>query len=671
MNEGVRERIEALRTELTEHNYRYYVLDAPTIPDDEYDRLLRELQRLEEELGEPVPADSPTQTVGAPPSTSFTPRRHGEPMLSLANVFDADGLRDFDRRISQVLDGERFSYVTEPKIDGLAINLSYHRGRLRFAATRGDGETGEDVTANARSIADIPWRLRGEVPETLEVRGEVYMPRTAFAALNAVQQEKGERGFANPRNAAAGSMRQVDPSITAARPLHFFAYGAGLGGVSLADTQQGLLERLRLLGFTVQAYEVQPDVEAVLSAYERLLASRDTLGYDIDGMVCKVNELVWQRRLGALARSPRWAVACKFPAEEAVTTVEQIVWQVGRSGVVTPVAKMKPVRVGGVTVSSATLHNVEELARKDVHCGDTVAVRRAGDVIPEVVRVVAPAGHRMEIKVPDVCPVCGAKVFRVEGEVAIRCSGGLSCPAQLKERIRHFVSRPCMDIEGMGEKLIARLVDEGILKSIADIYRMNDDVLLVFPGMGVRKIANLRAAIDASRRRPLARFLHALGIRHVGQATAHALAMHFAGMEAIMTADAGALQAVPDIGPQVAGSLLAFFSEPHNRQVLADLKAMGVWPEPERNAPAGPHPLAGKTVVITGSLASMSRQQAQEQLRQVGARPASSVSKKTDYVVAGPHAGSKLEKARALGVDIIDEARLLVWLRGDGQPPSS
>jgi len=669
--EDIRERIQALRTELTEHNYRYYVLDAPTIPDDEYDRLLRELQQLEETLGEPVPADSPTQTVGAPPSTSFTPRRHGEPMLSLANVFDADGLRDFDRRVSQALGGVPFSYVTEPKIDGLAINLSYQHGRLQFAATRGDGETGEDVTANARSITDIPWRLRGDVPETLEVRGEVYMSRSAFAALNAAQQEKGERGFANPRNAAAGSMRQVNPSVTAARPLRFFAYGAGSGGMSLADSQQGLLERLRLLGFPVQDYEVQPDVEAVLSAYKRLLAGRNALDYDIDGMVCKVNELAWQQRLGALARSPRWAIACKFPAEEAVTTVEQIVWQVGRSGVVTPVAKMKPVRVGGVTVSSATLHNVEELARKDVHCGDTVAVRRAGDVIPEVVRVVAPAEHRLQVQVPAACPVCGAAVFRAEGEVAIRCSGGLSCPAQLKERIRHFVSRPCMDIEGMGEKLIARLVDEGILKSIADIYRLNDDALLVFPGMGARKLANLRVAIDASRQRQLARFLHALGIRHVGQATAHALAMHFASMEAIMEADAEALQAVPDIGPEVAGSLLAFFSEPHNRRVLADLKGMGVWPEPKRSAPLGAHPLAGKTVVITGTLVSMSRQQAEEKLRQVGARPASSVSKKTDYVVAGPGAGSKLEKARDLGVEIVDEALLLAWLRGGGQSPSS
>lgn len=668
MNGDIRERIDALRTELTEHNYRYYILDAPVVPDDEYDHLLRELQRLEEILGEPVPPDSPTQTVGAPPSTSFTPRRHGQPLLSLANVFDAEGLRDFDRRITQALDGAPFTYITEPKIDGLAINLTYRNGRLQYAATRGDGETGEDVTANARSITDIPWHLEGDVPALLEVRGEVYMPKAAFAELNAAQEEKGERSFANPRNAAAGSMRQIDPAVTAARPLRFFAYGTGLGGEALVDSQRALLEYLRALGFPVQAYEVLPDVEAVLTAYARLLARRDALDYDIDGMVCKVNEMALQRRLGTLARSPRWAIACKFPAEEAVTTVEKVVWQVGRSGVITPVAKMRPVHVGGVTVSSATLHNVEELARKDVHCGDRVAVRRAGDVIPEIVRVVAPAEQRADVEVPSACPVCGAAVFRMADEVAIRCSGGLSCPAQLKERIRHFVSRPCMDIEGMGEKLVASLVDAGMLHSIADIYRLDYAALEAFPGMGAKKVANLKAAIGVSRRRPLARFLHALGIRHVGLATAHGLAAHFGSMEAMMAADAGALQAVPDIGPEVAGSLLAFFSEPHNRQVLADLKAMGVWPEPETKAATVTHPLAGRTVVITGTLASMSRQQAQERLRALGARPASSVSKKTDYVVAGPQAGSKLEKARALGVEIVDESQLLAWLN---QPPRS
>ncbi len=662
MTESVRRRIDRLRTELVEHNYRYYILDAPVIPDAEYDRLLRELQLLEEGLGEPVPADSPTQLVGAPPATSFKPRRHGQPLLSLANVFHADELRDFDRRVSQALGAAHYTYITEPKIDGLAVNLTYADGRLHHAATRGDGETGEDVTANARTIADIPWLLKGDVPEVLEVRGEVYMPKKAFAELNAAQQEKGGRSFANPRNAAAGSMRQIDPKVSRARPLGFFAYGAGLGGGALADSQQALLDRLQSLGFPVQSYEILPDVDAVLNCYGACLERREALDYEIDGLVCKVNEFDLQQKLGAVARSPRWAIACKFPAEEAVTTVEQIIWQVGRTGVVTPVAKMQPVHVGGVTVSSATLHNVDELARKDVHAGDQVIVRRAGDVIPEVVKVSGPASQRQEVVAPEACPVCGAAVFHIEGEVAIRCSGGLSCPAQLKERLRHFVSRTCMDIEGMGEKLVARLVDEGMLKSVADIYRLDYGVLETFSGMGEKKVENLKAAIDASRARPLARFLHALGIRHVGQATSHALAAHFGNMEAVMAADEDVLQQVSDIGPEVAASLIAFFAEPHNRQVLADLKAMNVWPEAETVRSAANHPLAGKTVVVTGSLTSMSRQQAQEKLRALGARPAAFVSKKTDYIVAGPNAGSKLEKARELGIEIVNEKQLQEWL---------
>jgi len=666
VTESVRRRIDRLRTELAEHNYRYYILDAPVIPDAEYDRLLRELQLLEEKLGEPVPADSPTQTVGAVPATSFKPRRHGQPLLSLANVFHADELRDFDRRVSQALGAAHYTYITEPKIDGLAVNLTYAEGRLHHAATRGDGETGEDVTANARTISDIPWLLKGDAPEVLEVRGEAYMPKKAFAELNAAQQEKGGRSFANPRNAAAGSMRQIDPKVSAARPLRFFAYGSGLGGEALADSQQALLDRLRSLGFPVQVYEVLPDVDAVLNCYDTFLDRRASLDYEIDGLVCKVNEFDLQQKLGAVARSPRWAIACKFPAEEAITTVEQIIWQVGRTGVITPVARMQPVHVGGVTVSSATLHNVDELMRKDVHAGDQVIVRRAGDVIPEVVKVSASASHRQEVVVPEVCPVCGAAVFRIADEVAIRCSGGLSCPAQLKERLRHFVSRACMDIEGMGEKLVARLVDEGMLHSVADIYRLDYEALETFSGMGEKKVENLRAAIAASRAKSLARFLHALGIRHVGQATGHALAAHFGSMEAIMQADEEILQQVADIGPEVAASLIAFFAEPHNQQVLADLKTMSVWPEAEAVKSEPDHPLAGKTVVVTGSLSSMSRRQAQEKLRLLGARPASSVSKKTDYVVAGPNAGSKLDKAKELGVEIVNEKQLQEWLALNG-----
>ena len=663
MTGNIRQRINRLRTELAEHNHRYYILDAPVIADAEYDKLLHELQQLETELGESVPPDSPTQTVGAPPSTSFEPRRHGLPLLSLANAFSDDEMRDFDRRVAQGLDGASFTYIAEPKIDGLAMNLTYIDGRLQHAATRGDGETGEDVTANARTITGIPWKLAGNVPEVLEVRGEVYMPKQAFAELNAAQEEKGERAFANPRNAAAGSMRQLDPKVSATRPLRFFAYGAGLGGEALADSQKALLGRLHVLEFQVQACETLADVEALLASYRGFLERRGNFNYEIDGLVYKVNQIDLQQKLGAVARSPRWAIAYKFPAEEVVTTVEQIIWQVGRTGVITPVAKLKPVHVGGVTVSSATLHNIEELARKDVHAGDQVTVRRAGDVIPEVVSVSSPASHRKAVAVPEKCPVCDAMVFRIEDEVAIRCSGGLSCPAQLKERLRHFVSRACMDIEGMGEKLVAQLVDEDILHSIADIYRLDYVALEAFPGMGARKVENLKAAIEKSRRQPLARFLHALGIRHVGQATSHALAMYFGSMEAIIEADAEALQQVPDIGPEVAASLTAFFAEPHNQQVLSELKSMGVWPETGAVKLNANHPLAGKTIVVTGSLTSMSRQQAQEKLRALGTKSASSVSKKTDYVVAGPNAGSKLDKAHKLGIEIVDESQLLDWLK--------
>jgi len=759
VNPELKKRIEQLRTRLTEHNHRYYILDAPVIPDAGYDRLLRELQQLEAELGEPVPPDSPTQTIGAPPSTSFESRRHGQLLLSLANAFSDDEIRDFDRRVAQGLDGDAYTYIAEPKIDGLAMNLTYVDGHLQHAATRGDGETGEDVTANARTIADIPWKLEGDVPEVLEVRGEVYMPKQAFAELNAAQEERGERTFANPRNAAAGSMRQIDPKVSRARPLRFFAYGAGLGGEALADNQKSLLERLQMLGFPVQTCEILADVEALLKSYYGFLERRERFDYEIDGLVCKVNQIDLQKKLGAVARSPRWAIAYKFPAEEVVTTVEKIIWQVGRTGVITPVAKMQPVHVGGVTVSSATLHNAEELARKDVHAGDQVVVRRAGDVIPEVVGVSTPASHRVAVAIPEACPVCGAMVFHIEDEVAIRCSGGLSCPAQLKERLRHFVSRSCMDIEGMGEKLVAQLVDEGIVESVADLYRLKWSQMVEWEGFGEKKIKNLQASIAASEHRPLARFIYALGVPLVGEVTAHSLAQRFGSLDFLMSVGEfnsgaakklshflstlplrevfqeyikdvkpsvasvlekkfkaveemireregspevivrfanllvkrkkmkdmfesliheknkeaaleleryfsllGEIMKVEDIGPDVSTSIIVFFTEPHNRQVLFELEDRGVWPKQEALKPTADHPLAGKTVVVTGSLTSMSRQQAQEKLRALGAKPASSVSKKTDYVVAGPNAGSKLAKAKELGVKVVDESQLLAWL---------
>jgi len=661
----LRSRIEELRAQLREHNYRYYILDAPVISDAEYDRLLRELESLEAELAEPVPDDSPTRTVGAPVSQVFTPRLHGEPLLSLANAFSADEVEAFVQRIDEALPDRAHSFIIEPKVDGLAINLRYEAGRLVVAATRGDGATGEDVTDNVRTIGDIPWQLKQidgiELPAVLEVRGEIYMSSAAFAALNARQDVEGAQPFANPRNAAAGSLRQLDARVSASRRLGFFAYGAGLGGRAVAASQSQLLERLAGFGFAVQQTSIAGDLPALLVAYDALQQQRPELKYEIDGVVYKLDDFSLQDRLGAVARSPRWAIAHKFPAEEVTTTVKEIIWQVGRTGVITPVADMQPVAVGGVMVSRATLHNIDELKRKQVYAGARVIVRRAGDVIPEVVRAVDVDAQALMPEAPDQCPVCGASVFRLEGEVAIRCGGGLSCSAQLTERLRHFVSRGAMDIEGMGDKLIARLVDEGLLRDIADLYELDYASLHDWPGMGEKKIANLQAAVEQSKQRPLARFLHALGIRHVGSATAAALADHFAALDLLAQADEAALIAVPDVGPEVASSILSFFREAHNREVIARLLAAGVTPEPPQRQQHD-HPLAGKTVVLTGSFTAINRRMAQEQLRALGVRASGSVSAQTDLVIAGEKAGSKLTKARELGIEVADEAQLLDWL---------
>ncbi|MDT8376453.1 MAG: NAD-dependent DNA ligase LigA [Mariprofundaceae bacterium] len=665
----LRDRIEKLRAELTEHNYRYYLLDAPSIPDAEYDEMLRELGRLEKSLAEPVPADSPTRTVGAPPSHVFEPREHLTPLLSLANAFNDDEVRDFDRRTGEMV-GEPFQYIVEPKIDGLAVNLRYENGTLAVAATRGDGRAGEDVTDNIRTIADIPWHLAGaDLPDLLEVRGEVYMSKSSFEALNHAQETAGEKLFANPRNAAAGSLRQLDPKVTAARKLSFFAYGAGEGGAQLAASQSGLLLRLKELGFSIQGYEKLQGVEELLKHYRQWQQRRATLPYEIDGLVYKVDAFNLQQEIGAVSRSPRWAIAHKFPAEEAITRVKRIVWQVGRTGVITPVAEMIPVKVAGVMVSRATLHNIQELQRKDVREGDEVVVRRAGDVIPEVVRVVAVDGERAPmITAPVFCPVCGSHVERSEAEVAIRCSGGLSCPAQLKERLKHFVSRGAMDIEGMGEKLIEMLTDEPEgsplkLKSVADIYRIDFDAFTGREGFGRKKIDNLKLAVEISKQKPLSKFLFALGIRHVGEVTAISLSEAFCSMEAIMDADMESLQAVDDVGPEVAASIRSFFAEAHNREVLSALKASGIWPETvkAREIP-GDHPLAGKIVVLTGTLHQIKRSDAHERLRKLGAKPTGSVSKNTDLVIAGENAGSKLSKAESLGIRVVDEAQLMEWL---------
>lgn len=656
------ERIASLRRELREHNYSYYTLSAPAISDAEYDALLRELERLEALSDQPVPPDSPTQTVGAPPSHTFTPREHGEPLLSLANAFSDEEVESFVRRLEESLPQAAIRFIIEPKVDGLAINLRYERGELCMAATRGDGTTGEDVTDNIRTIADIPWHLQGEhVPELLEVRGEVYMSKAAFAELNSRQDAEGAAPFANPRNAAAGSLRQLDARVTARRKLAFFAYGAGIGGRQLASSQSALLAALAGFGFAVQQTGQAAEVNGLLGFYRDLQQRRPHLAYEIDGVVYKLDDFSLQQQVGAVARSPRWAIAHKFPAEEVTTTVRDIIWQVGRTGVITPVADMVPVAVGGVVVSRATLHNVDEMARKQVYCGATVVVRRAGDVIPEVVTALNIDVQAERPQPPQCCPACGASVYRIDGEVAIRCSGGLSCPAQLKERLSHFVSRAAMDIEGMGDKLVARLVDEGLLASIADIYEFDYHRLVDWPGMGEKKIANLQLAIAASKARPLARFLHALGIRHVGAATAAALASHFAELEAVISADEISLLSVPDIGPEVAGSIRSFFVEEHNRAVIDRLLAAGVTPVAAQAVASG-HPLAGKTIVLTGSFEAVNRRQAQERLRSLGAKPAGSVSKQTDVVIAGEKAGSKLTKARELGIEVADEAQLLLWL---------
>lgn len=658
-------RIKHLRNQLREHNYRYYILDAPVISDAEYDQLLRELESLEAELGEPVPADSPTQTVGAPPSQVFTQRTHGEALLSLANAFSAEEVEAFIRRIGETLPGTGLSFIIEPKVDGLAVNLRYEHGSLTIAATRGDGTTGEDVTDNIRTIKDIPWHLHATdttaLPEILEIRGEVYMSRAAFRELNERQDAEGAQPFANPRNAAAGSLRQLDARVTASRRLGFFAYGAGPGGRAVATSQSQLLKQLAGFGFAVQQTACVSDVEGLLTTYQQLQQQRPDMPYEIDGVVYKLDAFALQDRMGAVARSPRWAIAHKFPAEEVMTTVKEIIWQVGRTGVITPVADMEPVAVGGVVVSRATLHNIDELQRKQVYAGARVIVRRAGDVIPEVVRAVDVDAQAVMPEAPAQCPVCGASLFRLEGEVAIRCSGGLSCSAQLTERLRHFVSRGAMDIEGMGDKLIARLVDEGQLSDIADLYEFDYTSLHEWQGMGEKKITNLQLAIEHSKQRPLARFLHALGIRHVGSATAAALATHFVDLELLIQADEEALLAVPDVGPEVAGSILSFFREQHNRDVIDRLLKAGVTPEPPQQQQHN-HPLAGKTVVLTGSFVAIKRRTAQEQLRALGVRPSGSVSKQTDLVIAGEKAGSKLTKARELGIEVADEAQLLTWL---------
>ncbi|WP_288589776.1 MULTISPECIES: NAD-dependent DNA ligase LigA [Marinobacter] len=670
--ETIRKRVDSLRATLEDHNYYYYVLDDPRIPDAEYDRLFRELQKLEAEHPELATEDSPTRRVGSSAETSFEEVTHRLPMLSLDNAFSEDELRDFDRRVRDRLgeDGA-IEYVCEPKLDGLAVSLHYENGTLTRAATRGDGYTGEDITANIRTIPSVPLKLRGSgYPDLVEVRGEVYMPRAGFEKLNERLAEQGEKTFVNPRNAAAGSLRQKKSTVTANRPLELCAYSMAVTDETvLPETHWDSLQLVRGWGFRINPEMRKAEgVEACLDAYNELMAKRDSLPYEIDGIVFKVNRLDFQQQLGFVSRAPRWAIAHKFPAQEELTVIEDVEFQVGRTGAVTPVARLKPVFVGGVTVSNATLHNMDEIRRLDVHIGDTVFIRRAGDVIPQVVKVVPekrPAKAPM-VKMPEHCPVCGSDIVQIEGEAVARCSGGLYCPAQRKEAIRHYASRKAMDIEGLGDRLIEVLVDEGMVSTVADLYRLTKFQIASLERMGDKSAANLIAAIDRSRAPALWRFLYALGIREVGEATAKRLAAHFGTLEAISEADEETLQTVPDVGPIVAGHIRSFFDQPHNQETLAALKEAGVTWQEEQVLSADEQPLNGQTWVLTGTLSGMTRDQAKEKLEQLGAKVAGSVSKKTACVVAGEAAGSKLAKAEQLGVPVLDEAGLANLLREHG-----
>ncbi len=663
MNKKFKSRIEALRAEIKEHNYRYYILDEPVISDMEYDRLLHELEQLEKKSGEPIPADSPTQTVGSPVSTAFAAREHGMPLLSLADVFDSSEVRDYDRRVHQLPGNKPCTYIAEPKIDGLAINMRYVEGRLDVAATRGDGRVGEDVTGNARTIVDIPWRLKGDYPPVLEVRGEVYIPKRAFEKLNSTQRRNEKKIFANPRNAAAGSLRQIDARVTAKRPLRFFAYGVGLGGENLAQTQSQLLAWLERAGFPVQDVTVLEDADALLDHYRHMLAIRPHLDYEIDGVVYKVNELFLHALLGERSRSPRWAIAHKFPAEEAQTRVLDVEFQVGRTGALTPVARLEAVSVGGVTVSNATLHNMDEIRRKDVRVSDSVMVRRAGDVIPEVVRVLTelrPRDARM-VALPSICPECGSAVVQPEGEVVARCSGGLFCKAQVKEAIKHFSSRRAMDIDGLGSKLVDQMVDRHVIRHVDDLYRLSREQITGLERMGEKSAKNLLRAIEASRRTTLERFVYALGAREVGEATAARLARHFKTLEHIMQASEEALQNVPGVGPVVAKHAVIFFAQPHNGEVIAHLLEAGIiWPDVE--ADTENKKLNGNTYVITGTLSNFSRIEVKQELEALGARVSASISAKTTAVIAGENPGSKLDKAQRLDVPVFSEADLLLLI---------
>ena len=661
-------RLAALREEIRAHDHAYYVLDNPRIADAEYDALMRELRALEAASGEPVPADSPTRRVGGKADSAFAPVAHSVPMLSLDNVFSAEEFHAFIKRLQERLDHSGLRLSAEPKFDGLAISLRYENGVLVRAATRGDGATGEDVTANVRTIRAIPLRLLDTAPPAvIDIRGEIYMPKAAFAALNAAAERDGGKTFANPRNAAAGSLRQLDPAITASRKLSFFAYGLGAhDGYALPATYSDLLAQYRAWGVPVCPLQRALDSVAAAVAYMADLGEkRHALPYEIDGVVYKADYYADQQAAGFVSRAPRWAVAWKFPAVEKTTLVEAIDVQVGRTGAITPVARLRPVEVGGVTVTNATLHNADEVARKDVRVGDTVFVRRAGDVIPEIVKTVLDArpAESLPFAMPTHCPDCGSEIIRPEGEAVARCSGGLHCRAQRAQALIHFASRKALDIQGLGDKLIEQLVRDDRLHSPADLFALTLADWAALPRMAEKSAQNILAALEAAKSTTLARFIYALGIREVGNVSAELLARHYRELPALMAASEEDLQAIDGIGPVMAQYIRHFFLDDANRAVIAALQAAGIhWPVVEVPVIAADSPLAGKTVVITGTLPTMTRDEAAAHIARLGGKTASAVSKKTDYLLAGDKAGSKLEKAQALGVAIIDEAQLLAWL---------
>jgi DNA ligase (NAD+) len=653
-----------LSRQLHHHNYLYHALDQPAISDAEYDRLLQRLLALEAAFPELVTPDSPSQRIGSAPLERFSPATHASPMLSLENAFGAADLREFDARIKRFLArSAELDFVCEPKLDGVAVALTYEAGQLVRGATRGDGSTGEEITQNLRTIKAIPLQLRSDFPTRLEVRGEVYMELAAFRRLNEQRRDEGETTYANPRNLTAGSLRQLDAKLTAERPLTISCYGIGAMDGEEPQSHFQLLERLRDWGLKVnlETVRVAGTMEEVIHRYQELLEQREQLPYEIDGMVVKVNSRALQQELGEKSRTPRWAIACKFPPRQAQTVLETVRFQVGRTGAITPVANLRPVNLSGVTVSSASLHNWDEIARLDLRLGDTVVVERAGDVIPDIVQVVTDrrSGAEQPIPEPTECPACGSAVAREIGEVVPRCQG-LSCPARLKEALKHYCSRAAMDIEGLGDRLIDQLLRLGLVKNFADLYRLNRDELFQFERMGEKLADNLLKAIAASKQRPLDRFLFALGIRHVGSHLAKVLSRRFGSLAALAAADQELLLTIHEVGPQLAASVTRFFTDPRNREILRQLQELGVAPQ-ENKQPQG-EKLRGQVFVFTGSLERFSRQQGQALVEAQGGRASGSVSKKTDYVVAGPGAGSKLARAEELGITVLNEEQFLALL---------